>query len=105
MKTEEESRMRTKVNGNRHLQSALGTVMALALLAILCFGQIALAQASKTSTISGRIVDGQSGEALVGVTVMVSGTKLGAFTDVNGNFTIRYVPEGNYTLVISMIGY
>lgn len=100
--------MRTVSLGNssrRAIRGLLWTAGTIALLTGLLLGQMATAQTAKTSTISGRIVDAQSGEALVGVTVMVSGTKLGAYTDVNGNFTIRYVPEGKYTLVISMIGY
>ncbi len=56
-------------------------------------------------TISGSVVDAQTGEALIGVTVALDGTKLGAITDLDGKYTIKKVPAGTYVLRISMIGY
>ncbi len=55
--------------------------------------------------IIGRMVDAETGEALIGVTVMLEGTKLGAVTDLDGNFVIKRVPVGIYTLVASSVGY
>jgi len=55
--------------------------------------------------ISGYISDAESGEPLIGVTVMVEGTKLGAKSDLDGRFIINNVPAGTYTLAISSIGY
>ncbi|PWJ60615.1 TonB-linked SusC/RagA family outer membrane protein [Dyadobacter jejuensis] len=45
-----------------------------------------------------------SGEALIGSTVQVKGTKLGTVTDENGVFVLKNVEEGA-TLIISMIGF
>jgi outer membrane receptor protein involved in Fe transport len=51
------------------------------------------------------ITDAQTGEPVVGVTVMVMGTSLGASTDAEGRYSILNVPVGTYTLQISSVGY
>ena len=53
-------------------------------------------------SVSGRITD-NTGEGLVGVTIVVKGTKVRATTDPNGNFSIK--ANAGQTLVISYIGY
>jgi Carboxypeptidase regulatory-like domain/TonB-dependent Receptor Plug Domain len=55
--------------------------------------------------IHGKVTDRESGEALVGATVRVEGTSLGATTDVNGVFSISDLNAGTYTLSASYIGY
>ena len=55
-----------------------------------------------TKTISGKIVD-ETGEAIIGASIVVKGTTVGTITDFDGNFTLD-VPEDG-TLVISYIGY
>lgn len=52
--------------------------------------------------VTGRVVDA-SGEPLIGATVMVEGTKDGAVTDIDGNFTINVSSAAK--LVISYVGY
>ncbi|MBR4388203.1 MAG: TonB-dependent receptor [Prevotella sp.] len=52
--------------------------------------------------ITGTIVD-ETGEGVIGATVMEKGTSNGAITDIDGNFKLK-VTEGA-TLVISYIGY
>ena len=56
------------------------------------------------STISGTVTD-ESGNPLIGANVLVEGTAVGAATDIDGIFSINYIPEGEYTLVVSYIGY
>ena len=58
---------------------------------------------SKVEVVTGTIKD-KKGEPLIGVSVKIKGTNLGATTDVNGNFKIS-LPTGNETLVISYIGF
>jgi TonB-linked SusC/RagA family outer membrane protein len=53
--------------------------------------------------ITGTVVD-EKGEALIGATVKVEGTSLGALTDVNGKFSLD-VADPNATLSVSFIGY
>ncbi|MBZ0246714.1 MAG: SusC/RagA family TonB-linked outer membrane protein [Cyclobacteriaceae bacterium] len=52
--------------------------------------------------VTGKVTD-SSGEALVGVSIILKGSGTGTITDQNGRFTIE-VPE-NSTLVLSYIGY
>ncbi len=61
--------------------------------------------AATTGKISGKITDRTTGEALIGVNVMVAGTGLGATTDVDGYYVILNVPPGYHTVKASMIGY
>lgn len=53
-------------------------------------------------TVSGRITD-NTGEGLVGVTIVVKGTKVRTTTDANGKYTIK--ANAGQTLVYSYIGY
>ncbi len=53
--------------------------------------------------ITGRVLDAQSGEALVGVTVVVKGQQTGTTTDVNGKFSMEAEPGA--VLVISYTGF
>ena len=52
--------------------------------------------------VTGRVVD-STGEPLIGATIMVEGTKEGAVTDIDGNFTINTTSKAK--LVISYVGY
>ena len=58
---------------------------------------------TQTKTVKGTIID-ESGEPLIGVSIVVKGTSTGTITDFNGNFSIN-LPAGRKELVISYIGY
>ena len=49
------------------------------------------------------VVKDQKGAPLPGVAVVLKGTTMGTATDVDGKYTLT-LPEGNYTLVFSMLG-
>jgi Ca-activated chloride channel family protein len=51
--------------------------------------------------IVGRITD-KNGDPVASATVTIDGTRYGAMTDEGGDFEIRNVPAGTYTLVISV---
>jgi len=55
--------------------------------------------------INGRVVDVETGEALVGADVIVEGTELGAATDAEGEFVVLYVPAGTYKITASYISF
>lgn len=57
---------------------------------------------AQSNTISGTVVD-DSGETVIGASVIVKGATIGTVTDIDGKFSIN-VPSGNSTLVISLIG-
>jgi outer membrane receptor protein involved in Fe transport len=77
----------------------------IAAVALLCLFVAGSALADVTGGISGVITDSQTKEPLVGVTVAVEGTNLGAITDVNGAYKIINVPVNPYVLRISAVGY
>jgi len=54
--------------------------------------------------VTGMVTDASTGEALVGVNIIVEGTTVGTITDVNGKFTID-VPDRNSVLQISYVGF
>ena len=60
---------------------------------------------AQTGTIQGKILDAQTDESLIGVSVLVEGTGTGAATDFDGNFVIGGLAAGTYTLNISYVGY
>ncbi len=55
-------------------------------------------------TISGKVTDGETGDALPGVNVLAKGTTSGTVTDIEGNFRLT-VEDNVTTLVFSSIGY
>lgn len=62
-------------------------------------------KAAEAAKISGKVLDATSGEPLVGFSVYLDGTKTGAMTDLDGNYLIRNIEPGAYTLVVSGLGY
>ena len=61
--------------------------------------------AGNTGKIIGRVSDALSGEAVIGVNVLVVGTTRGAVTDIDGKYTIIGIPIGSYTVRASQVGY
>lgn len=56
-------------------------------------------------SVSGRVSDSESGDILIGANVVLEGTSFGAATDEKGQFKFTNVNAGNYTLVVSYLGY
>ena len=84
------------------VRSMLTAATALAILA----GTVTEVRAQQSvGRISGTIVDAETGDSLIGATVMVVGQELGAMADLEGAFLIRNVPAGRHTVLVSMIGY
>ena len=54
--------------------------------------------------VKGKISDAETGEPLIGTTVVVKGTTTGVVADVNGNYSIE-IPQGYNILSYSFIGY
>jgi len=59
--------------------------------------------AGTTGKIAGRVTD-NSGNPLIGATVMVVGTSYGAMTDANGEYFIINLQPGTYSVAASMVG-
>lgn len=56
-------------------------------------------------SISGKVIDKNSNDVLIGASVSVQGTTLGATTDLEGEFIIRNVRPGTYSLRFSYVSY
>ena len=58
-----------------------------------------------TGTVRGRVTEGAGGRGVPDAQVSVEGTRLGAITGANGDFTLAGVPLGQRTLVVRRIGF
>ncbi len=58
----------------------------------------------QSGMVQGKITDAK-GEALIGATVLMQGTTVGAISDIDGNYSISAVPAGEVTLEASYVGY
>ncbi|MDD8016836.1 MAG: TonB-dependent receptor [Bacteroidota bacterium] len=61
--------------------------------------------AGQTGKIVGKITDKKSGEPVIGVSVLIQGTKSGASSDFEGFYSISNVLPGTYTLSVTNVGY
>ena len=59
----------------------------------------------QAANISGYIVDEKTGEAIIGVNILIANTGLGTASDLRGFFVVRQVPAGLQTLRFSHISY
>ena len=62
---------------------------------------MATAQVTK---VTGKVYSETDGEPVIGASVLVEGTAIGASTDIEGNFTIENVPASATTLRVSYVG-
>lgn len=79
----------------KHLQFRFAVLMVLLLSSTVFFAQ---------STISG-IVKDNNNQAIPGVNIIIKGTTMGTTSDFDGNYSIANVPNGEYTLIASYVGY
>jgi len=61
--------------------------------------------AGVTGKIAGTVRDAATGDPLPGVNIILTGTTMGAATDLEGKYFIINVPPGTYSVEASMIGY
>ena len=61
--------------------------------------------AATDAHIAGHVLDAHTHEHLSFVNVQVEGTSLGCLTDESGHFYLKNLPEGELTIVFSMMGY
>ncbi len=66
------------------------------------FTSIGVLAAAQTA--SGTITDADTGEALIGASVMVQDSDIGTITDIDGSFSLE-LPSGSDMLIVSYIGY
>jgi TonB-linked SusC/RagA family outer membrane protein len=59
---------------------------------------------AQTSGVQGIVISAEDGEPVIGASVLVKGTTTGAVTDINGKFSIAYLPATAKTLQVSFVG-
>jgi outer membrane receptor protein involved in Fe transport len=64
-----------------------------------------LLMAGTTGKIAGKVSDQSTNEPLVGISVIVDGTLMGASTNIDGNYVILNVPPGTHSMVASGVGF
>ncbi len=77
------------------MKSLICTIFSLLLISEVTFGQ--------KSSISGKIIDTQN-EAIIGASISLKGTVRGVQTNAKGEYIIKGLKNGNYTLVVSSVG-
>ena len=60
---------------------------------------------AQTGVICGTVTDAKIKEPLIGASVVIEGTTVGAITDIDGNFRIENVKPGTYTVAASYVSY
>src|SRR5690606_30168953 len=80
----------------------LNTFLSKSLLIVALF--FITTQITTAQTISGRVIDAQTKETLVGATVVQTDTQNGRNTDSNGEFSLQ-LQDGARSLTVSFVGY
>ncbi len=62
-------------------------------------------RSNNNALLFGRVVDKDTNEPLVGANVTLKDYNIGSATDVYGNYLIKDIPPGIYTVKVSYIGY
>jgi outer membrane cobalamin receptor len=77
------------------------------LLAILVFVLSSTAIFAQTGVgkISGKVIDADTKEPLIGANIVLLNTNLGAATDIDGNYFILNITPGTYEVKVSYVGY
>lgn len=60
---------------------------------------------SQTGTIRGKVIDNNTGEELIGATIVIDGTTVGTITDFDGNYNLPNIESGTYPIRCSFISY
>jgi hypothetical protein len=59
----------------------------------------------QSGELKGKITDSETGETLIGATIMVQGTTKGTITDIDGNYSLKDLGKGSYNIVVSYVSY
>ena len=59
----------------------------------------------EAATIKGFVKEHPTKDPLIGASIQVKGTTIGAITDLDGHFELDNLKEGNYTLIISYVSF
>ncbi len=76
----------------------------LSIILVILLASVVFADEPK-GTLNGNVINQITKEPLIGATVLIINTKLGATTDIDGKFSIQNIPVGTYNLEIRSIGF
>ncbi|MEX0780925.1 MAG: carboxypeptidase-like regulatory domain-containing protein [Balneolales bacterium] len=60
---------------------------------------------SQEGSITGKITNDETGQALPGAVVLLETTQFAASTDIEGEYSFTNVPAGEYVMKVTYIGY
>lgn len=86
-----------------NIESMRAVIVCLLILTLRPISLQAFTHQQSTGSLSGKVIDTHN-EAVYPVAIYVEGTTIGEYTDIDGNYTLKNVPAGNQTLVVSGIG-
>lgn len=72
---------------------------------ILLFLIFSLSVYAQTVTLKGKVIDKETGEVLIGANVIIKELNTGAATDINGEYIIKDVRYGLYSVYATFVGY
>jgi len=72
---------------------------------ILSFVFVSGVFAQGSGKLVGKVIDAQTGEAIIGANILIEGTSIGGATDFNGDYIILKIPSGKFNIKASYIGY
>ena len=78
--------------------------LLISLVSILSINTLSL-YAQDGGSIYGFVTDEATGEALIGANVIIKETGAGMATDMNGYYVIQEIDPGDYTVLVSYVGY
>lgn len=55
--------------------------------------------------LTGKVIDAETKEPLIGISVVISGTSMGATTSIEGSYTMINIPPGSYDVNARSVGY
>jgi TonB-dependent receptor len=61
--------------------------------------------AQSSGSVTGRVLNAESGRALIGANVVLEGTSYGSATSQSGTYRLQQIPAGDYTLIVRYIGF
>jgi len=67
--------------------------------------QIIILSLYAQGSISGKVTNAESGEELIGATVLIKGTTKGAMVDIDGNYRIANIEAGTHQIICSYISF
>ncbi|PKP30872.1 MAG: TonB-dependent receptor [Bacteroidetes bacterium HGW-Bacteroidetes-16] len=72
---------------------------------VFCLSLAQVSLKAQEATVRGFLYEEESGEPAIFANVVLKGTNFGASTDVNGYFLISKIPPGDYTLMVTYLGF